>query len=913
MPDESRHARLPAALSPYEELKELKREIREWEHGFFEREGRKPDKQDIHSDRSIVRQYKAYAKLKTALEEPDCTKKDSEPHGSRKHSKGHGDSDSEHKKTSRRRERTETDESAEFKEIKCYKPKERMKKGRESSARKDERQGGRSRHHDEGDDGGKGSDSERGDRLSVEENNLRDGERNRRRRTGSDEEQNVDVNSEERNLRKNRDRQVSESVESFRNTKKHGERRRAKTADDSDRSTRKPRTPSVSGSDNEHRKYERDCEPGRERKRPEERFSDNEESRDMRYEKDWENDDGAQTRKRGEHRMSYEFPEQTSYSRPNSAARSTKAQQIADRLKRSTIAAGPMPTDDALQARQIAADGRREGMKMRLDKRNERRREWVRHHGREAKTDEYMEFMDARAKMATAGRNLGPSPDISIGELHGRSVSTEKASTREDNETQQDAEHLAQRPSTGAVDTSVKRPNASAQFPRRIEAREIQVAGRTADSEHSITRKLENSTSSSRSSNLHLQSPGAPQTVGTSKAGRSTGSFLELLDRTIDKETEVRSLKQDAFGSNSCKSSNRGKDESPKKSLRADLASLSSSRSSSTSEMHGILGESNLTQSRVDFVADPDHDVISHAQSYPEIARRASSQELLDMTCTDRRSNITPLSTQKQNDDDGEEIESDRPPDTPLDPTLVAAAVVAPMSLNAAKSTGVPSIYDTNGLSAGSSVSERKKVVGSRGSIQAKDPNSIPLELNGTVQIAVSRKRNLLEKAFPTFVLHNEADGNFLLAARKRKKSVTVQYVISMSEDDWPPLKNVFILQDMRPKGSQSRGGGTDGLPEIACVQYARNALPREIHAAIPAMRFDDDSEPQWNTIVKSHFLNFGNFQLVLENNDAYIVMQFGRKGPDEFSLDVRWPLTPLEGFAIALSAFDAYDSIGDR
>ena len=51
------------------------------------------------------------------------------------------------------------------------------------------------------------------------------------------------------------------------------------------------------------------------------------------------------------------------------------------------------------------------------------------------------------------------------------------------------------------------------------------------------------------------------------------------------------------------------------------------------------------------------------------------------------------------------------------------------------------------------------------------------------------------------------------------------------------------------------------------------------------------------------------NFQLIAENeNSGMVYMQFGRCGPDEFSLDVRWPMTPLEAFAVALSTFDAYD-----
>ena len=38
-------------------------------------------------------------------------------------------------------------------------------------------------------------------------------------------------------------------------------------------------------------------------------------------------------------------------------------------------------------------------------------------------------------------------------------------------------------------------------------------------------------------------------------------------------------------------------------------------------------------------------------------------------------------------------------------------------------------------------------------------------------------------------------------------------------------------------------------------------------------------------------------------------VMQFGRTGPDTFSLDVAYPLSVAEAFSLALSTFDAYDA----
>jgi hypothetical protein len=42
---------------------------------------------------------------------------------------------------------------------------------------------------------------------------------------------------------------------------------------------------------------------------------------------------------------------------------------------------------------------------------------------------------------------------------------------------------------------------------------------------------------------------------------------------------------------------------------------------------------------------------------------------------------------------------------------------------------------------------------------------------------------------------------------------------------------------------------------------------------------------------------------------DNYNVLQFGRCGSDYFTLDVRWPMTPIEAFGIAITTFDAYDS----
>jgi tubby-related protein 1 len=47
------------------------------------------------------------------------------------------------------------------------------------------------------------------------------------------------------------------------------------------------------------------------------------------------------------------------------------------------------------------------------------------------------------------------------------------------------------------------------------------------------------------------------------------------------------------------------------------------------------------------------------------------------------------------------------------------------------------------------------------------------------------------------------------------------------------------------------------------------------------------------------------NFQLVDDNNDEHIYLQFGRIEDEHFNLDFQWPLSPLQAFGIALSSFD--------
>uniref|UniRef100_A0A914YWB5 Tubby-like protein n=1 Tax=Panagrolaimus superbus TaxID=310955 RepID=A0A914YWB5_9BILA len=70
---------------------------------------------------------------------------------------------------------------------------------------------------------------------------------------------------------------------------------------------------------------------------------------------------------------------------------------------------------------------------------------------------------------------------------------------------------------------------------------------------------------------------------------------------------------------------------------------------------------------------------------------------------------------------------------------------------------------------------------------------------------------------------------------------------------------------------------------------------------------------PMWSEETQSFVLNFRgrvtqasvkNFQLIHEAQPDYVIMQFGRTDDSSFTLDFRYPLTPLQAFGIAMSSF---------
>ncbi|XP_069079785.1 tubby protein homolog isoform X1 [Pleurodeles waltl] len=238
-----------------------------------------------------------------------------------------------------------------------------------------------------------------------------------------------------------------------------------------------------------------------------------------------------------------------------------------------------------------------------------------------------------------------------------------------------------------------------------------------------------------------------------------------------------------------------------------------------------------------------------------------------------------------------------------------------------------------------------------------------------TIKCRITRDKKGMDRGmYPTYYLHLEReDGKkvFLLAGRKRKKSKTSNYLISIDPTDLSRggesfigklrsnlMGTKFTVYDsgVNPMKTSTSTLETSSLrQELAAICYETNVLgfkgPRKMSVIIPGMNMDHErvsirphnehetllsrwqnkstesvielhnKTPVWNDDTQSYVLNFHgrvtqasvkNFQIIHDNDPDYIVMQFGRVAEDVFTMDYNYPMCALQAFAIALSSFDS-------
>ncbi|XP_009463987.1 PREDICTED: tubby-related protein 1 [Nipponia nippon] len=232
-----------------------------------------------------------------------------------------------------------------------------------------------------------------------------------------------------------------------------------------------------------------------------------------------------------------------------------------------------------------------------------------------------------------------------------------------------------------------------------------------------------------------------------------------------------------------------------------------------------------------------------------------------------------------------------------------------------------------------------------------------------TIKCRVTRDKKGMDRGlYPTYYLHLDNDKKvFLLAGRKRKKSKTSNYLISIDPTDLSRggenfigklrsnlMGTKFTVFDNGVNPDRANTDWSNVRQELSAVVYETNVLgfkgPRKMTVIIPGMNADNErvpirprndndgllmrwqnknmdnvielhnKAPVWNDETQSYVLNFHgrvthasvkNFQIVHGSDPDYIVMQFGRVADDAFTMDYNYPLCAMQAFAIALSSFD--------
>ena len=234
------------------------------------------------------------------------------------------------------------------------------------------------------------------------------------------------------------------------------------------------------------------------------------------------------------------------------------------------------------------------------------------------------------------------------------------------------------------------------------------------------------------------------------------------------------------------------------------------------------------------------------------------------------------------------------------------------------------------------------------------------------IQCKIIRHKGLMGR-HPSYSLRLQDGNRFLIAARKRKKTKTSQFILSVdpsetkrtSDGAFAKLKaNVlgteYILYQVGgrdEKGREDKAGrrellmthfkqtatSVSGGPRlmISSLTDPPHCSPSSEHGLVeryqhykahgdvggtgaPVLMFRN-KKPSWDEVIKAYTLDFKgrvrkasvkNFQLqacAAQSKDGHgpILLQFGKNGANEFALDFKYPFSIAQAFASALSSID--------
>ncbi|KAJ2210518.1 hypothetical protein EV179_006197, partial [Coemansia sp. RSA 487] len=95
------------------------------------------------------------------------------------------------------------------------------------------------------------------------------------------------------------------------------------------------------------------------------------------------------------------------------------------------------------------------------------------------------------------------------------------------------------------------------------------------------------------------------------------------------------------------------------------------------------------------------------------------------------------------------------------------------------------------------------------------------------------------------------------------------------------------------------------------CVANNRDQAEKAMTDATGSIVVLENKTPKWSVNRMAYMLDFGgrvtmasskNFQLICLDCDHYVAVQFGKTDRDAFTLDFRFPVSPVMAFGIAVS-----------
>lgn len=178
--------------------------------------------------------------------------------------------------------------------------------------------------------------------------------------------------------------------------------------------------------------------------------------------------------------------------------------------------------------------------------------------------------------------------------------------------------------------------------------------------------------------------------------------------------------------------------------------------------------------------------------------------------------------------------------------------------------------------------------------------------------------------------------GNEAVVGKIRGNAVGSRYIIT--DHGLAPDKSVApstFRKELGVVGFEFDSGGpskidawipfvsASGIPTVWQPDSDDNGMEESIdRKRFEGMTFLKNKTPKWDDAHGGHVLNFQgrvtessvkNFQLCWPEGDDpdEVVMQFGRVGKHKFTMDLKYPLAPIQSFAIAVACLDG--KIADR